>query len=163
MQKLTMASACLLLSATFAFAQVERPEPTYDALRAFLGDGSVDCLIDNKDAMQEAGAADVEALRDLQRTLRQTRRDGGDTTSIEAQIADARADLEAIRSQYSDLAQACVDPGAVGQLVAAEALQDEVRQAVSLLAVESTRETPEGFDGAGRGRRGGPGGRGPGR
>ena len=163
MHKLTMAAACMLLTATFAFAQTERPEPTYDALRAFLGDGSVDCLIDNKDAMQEAGAADVETLRGLQQTLRQTRRDGGDTTSTEAQIADVRANLEAIRSQYADLARACVDPGAVGQLVAAEALQDEVRQAVGLLAVESTRETPEGFDGAGRGNRGGRRGGGPGR
>ncbi len=162
MHRLTKTAACLLMTATFAFAQAERPAPTYDALRAFLGDTAVDCLISNRDAMRDAAASDVEALRELQRTLRQTRRDGGDTTSIESQIAGVRSNLEATRGQYSELAQSCADPAAVGQLVAAEALLDEVRQAVGLLAVESTREVPEGFGGGDFGRSGGRG-RGPGR
>ena len=160
MRKFTLATASMLLAASFALAQDERPEPTYDALRAFFGDASVECLITNKDAMRDAGAADFENLRELQRTLRQTRRDGGDASAVETQIEGAKANLAVIKSQYSELAQACVDPGAVQQLVAAEALQDEVRQAVALLAVESTREAPEGFEGQRRSRRGG---RGPGR
>ena len=89
--------------------------------------------------------------------IREARRSGADTTSIESQIADVRSNLQAIRSQYSEVAQACADPSAIGELVAAEALMDEVRQAVSLLAVESTRETPEGFGSGGRRGRG-PGG-----
>ncbi len=161
MQRLMTAAACMLLTATFAFAQIDRPEPTYDALRAFVGDTSVDCLIANRTAMRDAGAADVETLRGLQQTLRQTKRAGGDTTSIEAQIEEVHTRLEALRAQYAELAQACVDPALTSQLVAAEALMDEVRQAVSLLAVESTRETPDGFGDSGP-RSGGPGRRGPG-
>ena len=157
MHRITLTVAGLLLSASFAFAQTERTEPTYDALRAYLGDTSVDCLIANRDAMREAASADLETLRTLQQTLRQTRRDGGDTTAIESEIGEVRTSLEATRSQYGELAQACVDPSSVADLVAAEALMDEVRQAVSLLAVESTREVPEGFGGRGygpgRGRR----------
>ena len=51
---------CLLLSGTLSFAQRgprgdrgdrERPERTYDALRAFTDDATVDCLIANKEAL----------------------------------------------------------------------------------------------------------------
>ena len=168
-----MTFGCLFLAGALALAQPqrgrggewggdrERPERTYDALRAFTDDATVDCLVQNKEALATANEGDQESLRRLMRSLRETRRDGGDTSELQSQVEAARGSMQARRETYSASAQSCfADSTQLQALVDAESLQDEVREAVGLLAVESTRERPEGprgFPGRGRGpRRGGP-------
>lgn len=139
-------------------AERQRPEPNYDDLIAYLKltDSQVACLEANKDAFRSAAAPSIEQLRDLQKQLRQVARQGTDTAAIASQIDSVRASIQGTRATYVTAAQNCVGgASAVSDLVAAEALMKEVRQAIGLLLLQPTEERPRGaWPGRGWGRRG---------
>ena len=153
--------ALAMTGALSAQTERERPEPNYEELMAHLNidEAAIACLQANKEAFRETASPTGEQLRDLQRQLRQATRDGADTTAIQADIDAAKATLAGLKTTAVAAAQGCVaDSAALAELVAAETLMTEVRQAGSLLLLESTEErNPD--PNVGRGRRGGPQGR----
>ncbi len=166
-----MAAILSTMTAVFAcslFGQDrERREPNYDEIVEHLGlsDSQVSCLRTNITAFREVAAPHFEELRALQRQLRQTSRDGGDTSEIQAQIDAARAAVAAIRNNHVVTANACIDPSqaaALAEVAAAETLQNEVRQAIGLFLFQPTEENPRQDDANARrpnnrrGPRGGP-------
>ncbi len=166
-----MAAILSTVTAVFAcslFGQDrERPAPNYDEIVEHLGlsAGQVSCLEANTDAFREVASPHLEELRGLYREFRQTARDGGDTSEIQAEIEAARSAVAAIRSNHVVTASACIDPGqaaALAEVAAAETLQNEVRQAIGLLLFEATEENPRQDDANARrpnnrrGPRGGP-------
>lgn len=164
MKKIILSALCALAVSTVAFAQQarERPAPGYDDVIAHLGlsDSQIACLETNKDSAREAAAPFAEQLRDLTRTLRQAARNGEDVASIQSEIDAVRSSLQAVRSSHVTTAQSCLDvsqAAALGELIAAATLQQEVRQGASLLLIESGdgEGRSGGFSGR-RNRRGGP-------
>jgi hypothetical protein len=158
----------LLVSSSALMAQgegAERPEPNLDAVVEHLGltDVQLDCLDANRDDFHDAVEPSRQQLRDLKRQFRQTAQEGGDTTSIQSQIDAVKAVADGLRSDYVGSAQACIggQTAALNELIAAETLMMEVRQAAGLLLIESTNAGPVGR-GRKDGRRGpsGPGGQG---
>lgn len=127
----------------------ERPEPNLDAVITHLGlgDSQVACLEANHEAFRDAAAPFAEQLRELQRSLRQAARNEEDTTAIQAEINGVRSSIEAVKASHVATAQSCLDSSqsaALAELVAAETLQQEVRQSIGLLLVESTSERKGG-------------------
>lgn len=160
MKKIALTLFAALASTGLLVAQsdVERPAPNYDELMAHLNidEAAIACLQANKEAFRETASPTAEQLRDLQRQLRQATRDGADTAAIEADIEAAKQTLAGLKSTAVAAAQGCVtDSAALAELVAAETLMNEVRQAGSLLLLESTEERNPGPS-VGRGRRPGP-------
>ncbi len=123
----------------------ERPEPNLDAVITHLGlgDSQVACLEANREAFRDAATPFAQQLRELQRSLRQAARNEEDTTAIQAEIDGVRSSIEAVKASHVATAQSCLDSSqsaALAELVAAETLQQEVRQSIGLLLVESTSE-----------------------
>lgn len=143
MKKITFTLVLTLLSSGALLAQTERPERNYDELMAHLNldDAGLACLQANKVSFRETASPTAQELRDLQRQLRQATRDGADTTALQADIDAAKATLAGMKATAIVAAQGCVsDSAALAELVAAETLMREVRQAGSLLLIESTEE-----------------------
>ncbi len=161
MKKIVLTLFAALASTGLLAAQtdVERPERNYDELMAHLNldEAGIACLQANKEAFRESATPTVQELRDLQRQLRQATRDGSDTSAIEADIEAAKQTLAGLKSTAVAAAQGCVtDSAALAELIAAETLMNEVRQAGSLLLLESTEERNPGPS-VGRNRGRGPG------
>lgn len=162
MKKINLTLIITLVSAGALSAQIERqrPEPNYEELMAHLGidEAGIACLQANKEAFRETASPTGQELRDLQRQLRQATRDGADTTAIQADIDAAKSTLAGLKTTAVAAAQGCVaDSAALAELVAAETLMNEVRQAGSLLLLESTEErNPSPNAGRNRNLRGGP-------
>ncbi len=170
MKKAVVCCVLALAMSTLLVAQNgpgDRPEPTRDELVAHLN-LSAQQLADldaNKDDFLDAVAPLQQQLRDLKRQLRQASRDGADTTSLQGQIEAVKASVDGQRATFTKIAQG-FGQGAeqqtrLGELVGAESLMTEVRQAMGLLLVTASGEGPGGpGNGPRRGRKGpgGPGG-----
>lgn len=164
MKKITV--LCLVTLANVAFllgqdAGTERPTPNIDEIVEFLAlePSQIDCLETNRAALADALSPTREQLRDLQAELRLTTRNGQDTTGIQAEIDSLKAAAESTKTTYTASAQACLTADqatAVGALVQAETLMNEVRQGKGLLLLEGTEE---GVGEGDRRRRGAPRGR----
>jgi hypothetical protein len=133
----------------------ERPESNYDELVAYLklSDAQVACLKANQNAFRNAVSADMQKLQDLQKQLREASRSGADTAALRSQIEAVRASIQATRNSHVTTAQSCVGgAAAVNDLVAAETLMNEVRQAIGLLLIQPTETGLAGPRGRARGR-----------
>lgn len=173
MRRIALAMALVFSFGTMAMAQdtEEREGPNFDELAAFLNlsDSQLTCLEQNQEALRAAVGPSFEELRDLQRALRQARRNGEDTTALEGEIAAAREAISSTRSSFVVSAQACLtadQADELNELIAAETLMNEVRQAQRITLIEGTEENAvEGVRrrsnnrrGRGQGGPGGPGG-----
>ena len=161
MKNLATYSLLILLCSTLLAAQPfdrQPPEPNYDQLIALFGEGNIDmdCLKANREAFQGNVSQHQEQLRDLQQQMREAIRNGGDTAAIHSQIESVRSLIADIRANHVAQAQACVSGPALANLVAAEKLMNEVRQAIGLMLIQPTETGPrDGFElGMGRGPRG---------
>lgn len=158
LKNFAVGSLLILVASPWLTAQTvdrERPAPSYDDLVAYLklSDAQLACLKSNQEAFRNAASADMVKVRDLQKQLREAARSGADTTALRSQIDAVRASIQATRNSHVATAQACVGgAAAVKELVAAEALMNEVRQAIGLLLIQPTESGGAGPRGRARGR-----------
>jgi predicted RNase H-like nuclease (RuvC/YqgF family) len=157
MKKLVVRSVLPLFGGALLLAQADgRPKPSSDELTAYLKLSStqVACLESNRDKFRETIDPSMDQLRELTKQMRQEVRDGKDTAAIQKQIESLQASISKTRSSYVASAQACVGgAAAVKELVAAETLMTEVRQAMGMLLLEPT-DSGGGGRGTGMHRRG---------
>lgn len=146
-------SLVVLICGTFLFAQPverQRSAPTPDALIAYLGlnETQVACLRTNMEGFRIAVSDPQKQLWELQKQLREAARSGEDTTAIRSQIDSVRSSIQSLRDQHVSTAQLCVAGNPkLADLIAAEKLMNEVRQAIGLLLLQPTEIGGPGFGG----------------
>lgn len=158
--KIATLSLAVLLSfgALFAQRQFGGPgpgmgEPKTDQLQTFLelSDQQVQELLNVGKALREAESPLMQQMRDKMQTLRETRDNGGDVTSLEADIASLRSQQQTLREQYVVQAKAILSTTQsekLANLQKALELMPAAQEALGLNLLEA----PEGAWG-------GPGGR----